>query len=188
MSGLYTLAAAAVVSAGTGIYSATQAHSISSQARGEQGTIFGEQQYYEQQLQQLIADPSSVTKLPGYQFQLDQGVQAIERSGAAKGFLGSGNEATALTQFGQGLASNFYTTQANLLASLAGITAPSSPSQLGGVATAAQASSSQQLTSALEELGVLGALYKGGYFGAGTPAASAGGVGGTGGVFGGGGS
>jgi hypothetical protein len=45
---------------------------------------------------------------PGYKFQLDQGTKAIERQGAAKGMLGSGNTLTALTQYGQGLAQNFY--------------------------------------------------------------------------------
>jgi hypothetical protein len=172
MTGLYTIAGAAVVGAASQVYSASQAHGIASQAEGQSRTVFGEQQAYEQQLQALIADPSSVTKLPGYQFQFDEGVRAVERSSAANGFLGSGNEMTALTQYGQGLASNFYTTQANLLAQLAGITAPSSPAQLGGVAAGAQGSSANQLTNALQEFGVMGALYKGGYFGAGTPAAN----------------
>lgn len=178
-------AGAAVVSAGVGAYEASQAHGLAHTADYQGRTIFGEQQYYQQQLQDLIADPSSVTKLPGYQFQFDQGAQAVARSGAAKGFLDSGNMATALTQYGQGFAQNFYLSQANLLASLAGITAPSSPSQLSGAATTAQRSSADQLNNMLEQLGVLGALGKGGFFSAGTPAAAAGGgVGGTGGAFG----
>lgn len=49
-----------------------------------------------------------VAATPGYQFQMDQGTKAIERQGAAKGMLGSGNTLTALTQYGQGLAQNFY--------------------------------------------------------------------------------
>jgi hypothetical protein len=175
MSGLYTLAGAAVISAGTGIYEASQSHGLSHTADYEQRTIFGEQQYFEKQLQDLIADPSSVTKLPGYQFQFEQGTQAVARQMASSGFLGSGNEAIALTQYGQGLAKNFYLTQANLLAQLAGITAPSSPSQLSGAATAAAGQSSHDLTNALGELGALYGLYRGGFFSSGTPAAGAGG-------------
>ena len=49
-----------------------------------------------------------VAATPGYQFQMGQGTQAIERQGAAKGMLGSGNTLTALTDYGQGLAQNFY--------------------------------------------------------------------------------
>lgn len=49
-----------------------------------------------------------VTSTPGYQFQMDQGTKAIERQGAAKGMLGSGNTLTALTQYGQQLGQNFY--------------------------------------------------------------------------------
>lgn len=49
-----------------------------------------------------------VASTPGYQFQLDQGTKAIERQGAAAGMLGSGNTLTALTNYGQGLAQNFY--------------------------------------------------------------------------------
>lgn len=49
-----------------------------------------------------------VASTPGYQFQLDQGTKAIERQGAAKGMLGSGNTLTALTNYGQELAQNYY--------------------------------------------------------------------------------
>lgn len=45
---------------------------------------------------------------PGYQFQLDQGNQAIARSAAAGGTLGSGGTAKALDQYSQGLASTYY--------------------------------------------------------------------------------
>lgn len=45
---------------------------------------------------------------PGYQFQMDQGVQALDRSAAAQGGLLSGGAAKALTGFGQGLANQDY--------------------------------------------------------------------------------
>ena len=45
---------------------------------------------------------------PGYQFRMDQGMKAIERSAAARGGLLSGNTGGALQNFGQGLASQEY--------------------------------------------------------------------------------
>src|SRR5690242_17663079 len=46
---------------------------------------------------------------PGYQFQLDQGIQAIDRSSAANTGGGlSGNLLTALQQYGTGLANQSY--------------------------------------------------------------------------------
>ena len=47
-------------------------------------------------------------KLPGYQFQLDQGTQALDRSAAARGGLFSGRAAKELQQFGQGLGDQTY--------------------------------------------------------------------------------
>ena len=45
---------------------------------------------------------------PGYQFRLDQGTKAIERSASARGNLLSGDTAVALQKYGQGFASNEY--------------------------------------------------------------------------------
>jgi hypothetical protein len=45
---------------------------------------------------------------PGLQFQMQQGNEAIERSAAAGGSLGSGGTAKALDQYSQGLASTYY--------------------------------------------------------------------------------
>lgn len=49
-----------------------------------------------------------VEQTPGYQFQLQQGQQAIERSAAAKGSLLNGGTAKALDNYSQGLASTTY--------------------------------------------------------------------------------
>lgn len=56
----------------------------------------------------LLKDPSSITSNPGYQFQLGQGQQAIDRSAASKGSLYSGATLKASQRFGQGLASTSY--------------------------------------------------------------------------------
>ena len=39
---------------------------------------------------------------PGYDFQMQQGTQALDRSAAGSGLFGSGNAAMALNQYGQG--------------------------------------------------------------------------------------
>jgi hypothetical protein len=161
MSGVITAAAAAVVGAGAAVYSATQSGQTQSQARGQSGAVFGEQQSYAQQLAKLIADPSSISSLPGYQFQLQQGSEAVARQMAASGFLGSGNEAAALTQYGQGLASSFYGQQTGLLASLAGLTAPSSPSQLTGAATQAGQLNFNQIMAMLGQAGMFTGRFGG---------------------------
>jgi hypothetical protein len=49
-----------------------------------------------------------VQNTPGYQFQLQQGQQAVQRQAAASGLLNSGGTAKALDQYSQGLASTYY--------------------------------------------------------------------------------
>lgn len=58
---------------------------------------------------------------PGYQFALDQGSQALQRSAAARGILNSGATAKALTDYGQGMASQQYGNYFQRLQSLAGV-------------------------------------------------------------------
>jgi hypothetical protein len=58
---------------------------------------------------------------PGYQFQMDQGVSALDRSAAARGGLYSGAQGQALTQFGQGLADQTFNNRLSHLAGLAGL-------------------------------------------------------------------
>lgn len=58
---------------------------------------------------------------PGYDFQMSQGVNALDRSAAARGGLYSGAQGQALTQFGQGLADTTFNNRLTQLASLAGL-------------------------------------------------------------------
>lgn len=53
-------------------------------------------------------DPNQVQNTPEYQFQLQQGTQALERSAAARGGLMTGGTLKGITQYGQGLASTAY--------------------------------------------------------------------------------
>lgn len=154
------IAAAAIVgtaaSTAVGAANASTAAGIANQQEGQSGSIFGEQQYFEQQLANLVANPGSVTSLPGYQFNFQQGQQSVARQMAAGGFGQSGNEAAALTQYGQGYAMNTYQQQAQLLAQLSGITNASSPSQGGAAATGANSSSASQFNNLFANLGVAG--------------------------------
>lgn len=58
---------------------------------------------------------------PGYQFSVDQGQQAIDRSAAARGILNSGATAKALDRFGTGIADQEYGNYFARLQSLAGV-------------------------------------------------------------------
>lgn len=74
---------------------------------------------YESKLNALMANPDSIKDSAAYKFSFDQGKDAVERSAAAKGMLGSGNVLAELTKFGSGLAAQNYNTEANRLAGLA---------------------------------------------------------------------
>lgn len=68
------------------------------------------------QLAALLKDPSSVTKLPGY----EAGLEAVQRTGAAQGYTGSGNMMLALQKYG----GDFYNSTLNTLNSLGQAGAP----------------------------------------------------------------
>lgn len=58
---------------------------------------------------------------PGYQFQMDQGTQAVARSASARGLLGSGAAVKATARFAGGLADQTYNNYVGQLQSLAGL-------------------------------------------------------------------
>jgi hypothetical protein len=59
-------------------------------------------------LMRLLQDPNSLRSLPGYQFDQQEGVQALDRSAAARGRLNSGRQSKDLLRFGTGLADKTY--------------------------------------------------------------------------------
>lgn len=83
----------------------------------------------------LISDPSSVRSLPAYQFLMDQGTRAIDRSAASNGSLFSGRTGKALETYGQGLADKTYGDQ---LARLLGVSQQGLSATGANVATQAQ--------------------------------------------------
>lgn len=62
------------------------------------------------------------TSDPSYAWRVGQGQQALERSAAAKGYLGSGNILAELQNYGQGQGSQEYQNQYNRLLPLTGAT------------------------------------------------------------------
>ena len=106
---------------------------------------------------------ANLENTPGYQFRLQQGLQAVERANSAKGLLESGAVLKDLTNYSQGLASQEYAAEQSRLASLAGLTsniasqglnqqgqvASLKASQGGALAAAAQSAAAQR-SSALQ--------------------------------------
>ena len=77
---------------------------------------------------------ANFTNTPAYQFPLQQGELAANRSLAAQGLTGSGAAGKALTQYGQGYASQGFNGYISQLASLAGLGQNSAVS-LGNIGT-----------------------------------------------------
>ncbi len=82
-------------------------------------------------LMQLLANPGSITETPGYQFNYDQGLQALFAKQASTGNRFSGRALNESMQFGQGLASQMYNSEMDRYAKLAGAWNPVE----GGVTT-----------------------------------------------------
>lgn len=72
-----------------------------------------------------LNDPTQMqanfTQDPGYQFQLNEGLKAVQGSAAARGMGNSGAALKELNRYGQDYASNAYNTYYNRVANLAGI-------------------------------------------------------------------
>lgn len=85
---------------------------------------------------------------PGYQFRMDQGIGALDKSAAARGRLRSGAQNKAITRYAQGVASDEFGNYTNRLAQIAG---------LGGGATSQSANigikGAQNIGNALTGIG-----------------------------------
>ena len=96
---------------------------------------------YQAKLSDLLNNPGSMTSNPAYQFAFDQGMEAINRTAAAKGQLNSGNRLMELNKFGQAQASQNFFNLANLYSKLAGA---DNQNAAGAVGAAASAINGQQ--------------------------------------------
>ncbi len=86
-------------------------------------------------VQRLIADPSSVRGLPGYQFGMDQGIRSLDHSALANGSFNSGKTGKALEGFGTNYADKTYGDQ---LARLLGVSQQGLGATQAGINTQAQ--------------------------------------------------
>lgn len=109
------------------------------------GTVNGTT-YYSRDEDSLMpynwAGGTGFQQTPGYQFQMDQGIQARDRGAASRGMLLSGAAQKELTRFGQGTANQEYGTWLNRVGQVAG-QAPQATSQVGGVYSGLGSSGSQ---------------------------------------------
>lgn len=112
---------------GTGLYDLFGSGGMSMQGIAQRAAMaadpFSQQRgLYQPMLYNLITNPGSFNLSPAAQAQMSLGMQGLERSNAAKGFLGSGNMLAELQGYGQKLASQDYYNQLDRLSALSGAT------------------------------------------------------------------
>lgn len=92
---------------------------------------------------------------PAYQFRMNQGMKALERTAAARGGLLSGNTMAAAQELGQGLAAQQYDKRIGQLQNLAQVQAPGVQTQAGLLQGAGQqlSQTGQQLGAAAGDIG-----------------------------------
>lgn len=94
---------------------------------------------YQNSLRSLMSNPGEFSTSPVYKFAYDQGLNALQRKGSVR----SGNKLAELMKYGQGMASQLYFPQANLLSTLSGATT-GSPAAAGMSYTSAYNRSQDQ--------------------------------------------
>lgn len=140
------------MSLGSGAIGAGQAGRLADLARqafGQSDPFASQRAGYQQQLRDLMANPSSIFQESGFLASQDLGEQAVRRAMSTSGHLGSGNEMYELQRFSQSLGQDYLNTRINQLSTLAG--AGISPNF--GAALGAQGASSDLLSQALAAMG-----------------------------------
>lgn len=102
------------------LYQSGKREDVANTSAGLADPFASQRGQYQTQLSNLMKDPSLINNDPSYQFRLKSGQDALERSNAAKGYLGSGNMLIDLQQYGQRAASDEYNNQIKRLSELAG--------------------------------------------------------------------
>lgn len=127
------------LSAGYGIYTGMQLQELAKKQAAQSDPFGPYRAQYATQLNALMANPSSVTNTPGYQFGQQQGEQGVSRLAAQQGLNLTPEQALAIQQFNQQYAGQQFQTQEQMLAQLAGGTLPptSAATSLLGSATGA---------------------------------------------------
>lgn len=152
-----------LIGTGASIYSSLKGSGKQSKLANQQAAIaqaqWGYQKQYADMLQGLMKDPSSILKQPGYEFGMQQGIQALTRGMAATGYTGSGNEMIALQQYGQQYAADWLLKQEQLLGQLSGLMGANPIGGLGSSA-AGQLAATQLTGQGLGEFGQAMGMYK----------------------------
>lgn len=112
-----------ILSGGLGLYNAMKLARMGAPTAGQNGA--------NAQIASLMANPSSISSMPGYK----AGEQAVLRSGAANGYLGSGNMMAALKDFG----GDFYNKTLQTMGSLGQPMPGQTESTIGGMQLEGQA-------------------------------------------------
>lgn len=124
--------------AAAGIYATSTQAGIANRGLDLADDTQFKQDTYNAQLMQLMANPGQFLSNPLFKSTLDVGLQGVNRSMQASGYKGSGNQATALEQYGQSFASSQLFQQEQLLGGLSG----ASLNPAGGLQVASNAASS----------------------------------------------
>jgi len=116
-----------------------------------------------QQLNTLMNQPSAALSQPGYQQQLQQGMQQAQRGAAATGQLQSGAEMNALQQQGQNTFGSYYNTLVGNLMQMSGAAQNPASGQVAAqqIAASKQNVQNQQLGTITSGLGSIASLYGG---------------------------
>ena len=137
------------LAAGSAIYSAYSSNQQAADAKKAAAAADpwrAQRSGFAAQLSALSADPSGITKLPGYDENLLQGEQAIQRASASRGELGSGQDTIALQNFGQNFSGGVLQGEQSRLSNLAG-------GGFGPTSFQGQTAYSQALQQALASIG-----------------------------------
>src|SRR6185437_6471388 len=133
---------------------ASASSAITQQASQIAGQQWNNQQQYNTQLQQLIQNPDSFLSSRTFQDTLNQGLTVVSRQMASQGYLGSGNEATALEQYGQTFAGQQLSQQEQLLASLTGLGGNAAGQTLGEAVGGVNATTNANNSTAKQSNGI----------------------------------
>ena len=109
-----------------GLASLQQANAIGREAAAAADPFASQRGQYQTMLQGLMTNPESFALSPAAESQMRLGSENLARSGAAKGYLGSGNILAELQKYGQDVASGDYWKSIQNLQMLSGA-ATSSP-------------------------------------------------------------
>ncbi len=109
-------------------------------------------------LNTLMSNPSQITQTPGYQFGMNQGVQALNRTMAQTGQTQSGGQQVALSQYGQQYAGQQLTAQQETLGKMSG--AFQSPSAGQDAYTQAQTNQGKATVAGYQDIAAgLGSIF-----------------------------